>query len=155
MEITNDIKSKVFAQYFGQRLTGNSTVSGLFLDMPVKSDKFKLILKPLSSIIDEDFMELAIVCGYVIGKVNRNDHYIWGDYINNGGVHTGTFRIDTEKTSYKGKITTDSSNGNPRHDIYTCHALNGFQFLQNKGYDLPNYLLSGKTLFEAGLAIYE
>ncbi len=33
--------------------------------------------------------------------------------------------------------------------------LQAFQFLQSKGYDLPHYLLSGKTLQEAGLAIYE
>ena len=29
------------------------------------------------------------------------------------------------------------------------------QFLQSRGYDLPNYLLDGKTLQEAGLAIYD
>lgn len=30
-----------------------------------------------------------------------------------------------------------------------------FQFLQSKGYDLPNWYLGGKTLYEAGLCIYE
>lgn len=31
--------------------------------------------------------------------------------------------------------------------------FNIYQFLQSKGYDLPNYLLDGKTLIESGLAI--
>lgn len=30
-----------------------------------------------------------------------------------------------------------------------------YQYLQSKGYDLPNYYLNGKTLQEVGLAIYE
>jgi len=42
--------------------------------------------------------------------------------------------------------------------VYSVNAATGFQsfqFLQSRGYDLPNYLLGGKTLHEAGLAIYE
>ena len=30
-----------------------------------------------------------------------------------------------------------------------------YQFLQDEGYDLPQYLLGGKTLQESGLAIYQ
>jgi hypothetical protein len=30
-----------------------------------------------------------------------------------------------------------------------------YQYLISKGYDLPNYLLGGKTLHECGLCIYE
>lgn len=34
-------------------------------------------------------------------------------------------------------------------------TLQAVQFLQSKGYDLPQHLLEGKTLHEAGLATYE
>jgi hypothetical protein len=34
-------------------------------------------------------------------------------------------------------------------------AIEIYQFLQNKGYDMPHYLLGIKTLKEVGLAIYE
>lgn len=34
-------------------------------------------------------------------------------------------------------------------------AIETYQFLQSKGYDMPHYLLGGRTLKEAGLAIYK
>jgi len=34
-------------------------------------------------------------------------------------------------------------------------AIEIYQFLQSKGYDMPQYLLGGKTLQDVGLAIYE
>jgi hypothetical protein len=139
MEITNEIKEKIFFQYLGiQFKSGN--VIGRF--KPKTLDYFgysiKIILKPLSSITDEDARVMAVLNGAVFGP---------GD-------------ISFESEGFFGvRIRNDKDGiGNPVKDRFIMWdqlTLPVFQFLQSEGYDLPQYLLGGKTLHEAGLAIYE
>lgn len=132
MEITAEIKAKVFAQYLGQKYTDETaeepeitTVNGetitCFELYPKAMDTAKLILKPLSAISDEDAIEVCNMLETV------NPQFFLDSLNGKGGVYR--------------KHTVDS--------ILT------YQFLQSKGYDLPHYLLDGKTLHEAGLAVYE
>ena len=139
MEITNEIKAKVFAQYLGCDLktqTGKVQLVGIHVDnfkrvfdavvlngnVTHKSEieGVKLILKPLSDITDEDAVEVAKM--------------LWGNKMPN--------LIETIK-----------------HQLFTYSVSDVparcYQLLQSKGYDMPQYLLGGKTLHEAGLAIYE
>lgn len=118
MEIENDTKAKVFAQYLGQQVLWGGTEGVLWsYNLHGASDVVlgaKLILKPLSKITDEDAQDL----GYEDAEIF---------------IATSPWL----KKYHGDKSFWDA------------------QILQSKGYDLPNYLLNGKTLQEAGLAIYE
>ena len=126
MEITNTIKDKVMLPYFGQKVL---VIGG---DV-VMFDKtwnwlhpvFKLKLKPLSSITDEDAIEAI----QLIKVANTSFGFI-------------TKFSPIEKIK---KVLLESK----------VLPFNTGQYLQSKGYDLPSYHLGGKTLFEAGIAIYE
>ncbi len=135
MEITNKIKSKVFAQY----LWGETTHSEYPMLTPSEvnenyknnfkegNEDVKLILKPLSGITDDDAFEVANLLNFK----HRN--------------------IENGKAFVKELIARDSS----VIHFHPLFIMDVYQYLISKGYDLPNYLLGGKTLQEAGLAIYE
>ena len=89
----------------------------------------KLILRPLSEIIDEDAIKVAYMF-----YPNQAESNIQGKELAN---HVREIINDPE--------------ANLSFEWPAC----AFQYLQSKGYDLPHYLLDGKTLHEAGLAIYE
>lgn len=134
MQITNEIKVKVFAQYFGQQFKSNAgsfnfekIQSSGELDFGYTINEVKLILKPISKITDEDAINIAQMC------------YL-GDYPEITGKKIVKGLFEEFKNPYENNPTT----------IVKIH-----QYLQSKGYDLPHYLLGGKTLQEAGLAIYE
>ncbi len=125
MEISNDIKAKVFAQYLGQRLQrgGMMTIELLYACKNAAYntyDDIVLKLKPLSAIADEDAIEVSTM--------------LWGN------------KMPNPMETIKHQLFTYSVSDVPAR----C-----YQLLQSKGYDLPQYLLGGKTLHEAGLAIYE
>lgn len=197
MELTNDIKAKVLAQYLGSWIklaTGLDrtliAVGGIGDEPYIKlrlgeagNKQFvhaellqlstaKLILKPLSAITDEDAIEVAN-----IAMRRHNRHYKPGDV---------TYKILTKQAESEGKIfyievgvcvnaglymrkeykvrlekndvsTCDWVNktGGSNKDYFTPNTFEIFQFLQMQGYDLPQRMLDGKTLHEAGLAIYE
>lgn len=141
MEISNETKAKVFAQYLGQQVKlivkmdsnyfgyneGIYTLAATILDRLNDLCECKLILKPLNKIIDEDVVEWSRQDGKPIGK---ND------------------------SSYMFQSIEEAK----RYLNFYSHPNIGwqsYQYLQSKGYDLPNYLLNGKTLHESGLAIYE
>lgn len=137
MEITNEIKVKVFAQYLGQKLALNNglgiqltlTTETLhyLIDLNEEPNKPKLlILKPLSTITDED------AC--VIVKMRY-------------GINSIDITKEAVISACEGIINLINDGANVQLSI--C------QYLQSKGYDLPQYLLGGKTLKEVGLAIYE
>ncbi len=155
MEITNEIKAKVFAQYLGQKVYSETdfpkrnTLLGVIEDIGVtrwykeeggledsfvighlKGDTF-LLLKPLSSITDEDKIELGQCFNVTTDEFDNTIYKALSDIFINQFLE-------------KGNLT---------YTVYTI--LHAFQLLQSKGYDLPQYLLDGKTLKEAGLAIYE
>lgn len=135
--ITNEIKTKVFAQYLGQQFQtklNDDSVKNYTLDITemfkfynsIGFDNVKLILKPLSSITDEDAIEISKM-------------------------------FLTDGNSLQSKI--EFGKGVAYHyelgSYYTNRPIEIYQFLQSKGYDLSQYLLGNKTLFECGLAIYE
>ncbi len=155
MEVSNKIKATLFAQYMGrpiqyippegQRVKKYSLfrftdwginifyaemywlVSGM-AKFPLK-DRF-LVLKSISAITDEDAIEFCKILY----------PYAWYTH-----------------TADKAKYCIDKLfNSDEDHTVYNFQRIiDGIQFLQSKGYDLPHYLLQGKTLKEAGIAIYE
>lgn len=153
MEIKTKNKFMVIAQYSGQPLeciikTGDHWQQRSFFQevkiegvvvtgksFPysrlVSFSECKLILKPLSAISDEDAIELVKLCGMEPAEIHVMEY---GLEIKGGGK----YRCITNRESDRG---------------YVDYIIG--QFLQSKGYDLPNYLLGEKTLKEAGLAVYE
>ncbi len=142
MEITNEIKAKVFAQYLGQMAKiktpdeceegeegmENVDITGYFISTVSNHDRFHkyfLILNPLSYITDEDAISLYLV-------TTKTTWYAQ--------------MIEVEILASGKDI---AASGGYMNNVFA------YQFLQSKGYDLPNFLLGGKTLQELGLAIYE
>ena len=143
MKITDEIKTKVIAQYIGQRMLSGHYLIGICfgdkeerplllsekqnstqLDWEATFEMDSLLLKPLSSITDEDAIEVAKIEGFIDGK-------------NYSLLLIGLSRI---KSLERNQLDMN---------------WKAYQYLQSKGYDMPNYLLGGKTLQESGLAIYE
>lgn len=140
MEITNEVKLKVALQYYDScnillcyNIENNPVIerfSGKNADLELFEPDFEnkrdlLILKPLSSITDEDAIEVA---------------KYWYSPV--------TYIVSNRDLAIK---KTKEYLENPEVML----PLGAGQFLQSLGYDLPQYLLGGKTLKEAGLAIYE
>lgn len=150
MDITNEIKLKVFAQYLYQKVLFDGKIKGFLhgitnksiFDLIVLEDidnntpiykewnslDTKLILKPLSQISDEDLDE--------VNKLN----------------------IHIELMSKTKEIQRQFQKNNLPLIIIANTKV--YQMLQYKGYDLPNWLLTDsrgiwRTLKECGLAIYE
>ncbi len=146
MEIPKEIKEKVFAQYLGQRwrFQGDKrdhvklylTDINDILNNPEFNDRdIELVLKPISSITDEDALECM--------RILKQYGHPWVRYNIQGIV-----KCVKEWLVFKWDIAF-KYNPSPR-------ILNMFvyEYLKSKGYDLPHYLLDGKTLREAGLASY-
>ena len=178
MEISTEIKAKVISQYLGQTcqtMTRQAQGQGLpfkFLKGVLKeidlgmidgfiglllenetnvtnhtnynTDQCKLILKPLIEITDEDAIEMAKLFGGIEGDVELNRP----TDLTNEDIFFAVqvIQIEPEWASYCTPKKWRNING---------YGTNAYQWLQTKGYDMPHYLLGGKTLHEAGLAIYE
>lgn len=142
MEITSEIKAKVFAQYWNGEvgyfdgtiafppILQKHKVKYLNLNLDFTFEKYKLILKPLSIITDEDAKQISIV-----GLPTQN--YIW--------------------CATSGKDLVNAINNKRCWSFYYKNA-DWFaikQKLIDLGYDVFNSLIENKTLHEAGLAIYE
>jgi hypothetical protein len=159
MEITDEIKAKVFAQYIGQKVKlPDFTIekfNGVFYDKEnwwfsfTHEAKYNLlikycmpILKPISDITDEDAIGVAKMFG-VTKKIKR--HKSKNCYIM---VHRGYDSISfiENDVTYEDGVSVEGD---------VSRRLDVYQYLQSKGYDLPQYLLGNKTLHECGLAIYE
>lgn len=87
---------------------------------------FKLILKPLSEITDKEILQVAKLNGY---------------------------RVDGSYKNYTIEITKGALLGK-RPDVKIVN-VECWQYLTSRGYDLPYFLLGGKTLKQSGIAIYE
>ena len=148
MEITNEIKLKVFAQYLGQKALTNKQSykdpsAGKLSQVDISTNELvtdgeggyylsdtsntKLILKQLSAISDGDAIEVAKIISYRKTNLEHLKEDIFDFFVDDNLIIKSTV------------ISINSS----------------FQYLQSKGYDLPQYLLGGKTLKEVGMAIYE
>lgn len=133
MEISNEIKARVFAQYLGQQFKNHNGVQGMItcfaLSQMLRGEIGMLaILRPLSDITDEDAIEVAR-----IAVMPANPESGWR-------IVKALFVMD-----YTGWI----DNVSHHHIPSIC------QYLIEQGYDLPQRLLGNKTLKEAGLCVYQ
>lgn len=151
MEITDEIICSVFAQYpkapiaiyeegcdpVSHYLEGVDFCNNEIIAERVhwKPKQIKLILKPVSSITDEDALQIAKIIGITEEKDLRDAVEQKNDLIN---ILSSFERNEEAHTS-----------------ISSLDVFFTYQYLQLRGYDLPNYLLERKTLFESGLAIYK
>lgn len=134
MEISNEVKAKIFAQYLGQKILfahQDKWVDGMFCTPSTLNNievgltnhtNLKLILKPnpKSMAFDEE------------------------DYLSFKKIE-----------AISGELLKNATN---KSDFFEKMILNSFlsyQYSISRGIDLPQYFLNGKTLQEAGLAIYE
>lgn len=160
MEISNETKAKVFAPLIGVEFKcitehfklPNKIFYGILLndnneyalclrgENNKRADYYSVnewlpILKPLSAITDEDAIDMVkIICPEA----------------KNVFVSSGIINYDYDFLD----INMDGE-----HDLKdignVCFPPCVYQFLISKGYDLPQYLLNDKTLFESGLCTYE
>ncbi len=129
------IKGRVLGQYLGCKLKrgGLMTIELLYACKNAawnNYDDIILRLKPLSDITDEDAKCLG----------NMDDVHFQYNIVGMWNVKTGDdgfIKLVKERLEEIAKIAS------------------AYQYLQLKGYDLPQYLLDGKTLEQVGLAIYE
>lgn len=146
MEINNETKLYVATQYYGQPFLvcyniENKPViekfefsSGAleFYDPDPVNKRNLLILKPLSALSEMDVLGV-----YKILTTDERHAKLKLEFYGKESI------IETLLESR----STNNWTFNTSNYIY--------QFLQSKGYDLPNVHLDGKTLKEAGLAVYE
>lgn len=159
MEITEEIKFKVALQYYGCKFLvcyniENNPVIETFegknaqLDIyepDLKNKRELLILKPLSGISKSDAYEVARI---LFSKEYTGDDITY----NKDSIYVkikipNTTINNNVKISFDGHLRNMSGYG-------LNNTLQAHQYLQSKGYDLPNYLLGGKTLYECGLCAY-
>jgi hypothetical protein len=156
MEISNEIKAKVISQYLGQTcqtMTRQSQGQGL----PFKFIKGEL--KEIDLGMIDDFIGLLLEnetnvtnhtnyntdqCKLILKPLSAiTDEDVIELYKIMVGDDFDERYIETFKKGEGVKIDNIMKN------------VIAYQWLQSKGYDLPQYLLGGKTLQEAGLAVYE
>lgn len=157
MEIAKEIKLKIFAQYLGQMVyrggTPDEKLVGVTDDSLIYDDgdefnifnDHKLLLRPLTSITDDEAIEMAKLFGCDSLKnakllINRPEDK------NNPDINFSVqvYTLSPEYMSYS--TPKYWSNG---------YGTNEYQWLQTKGFDLPHYLLGGKTLKECDLCYYQ
>lgn len=166
MEITNEVKAKVMAQYLGhwcQTKTRQTQGAGL------PSKYLKGVLKEIDLGMSNSFMGILLEnetdinnhinyntdqCKLILKPLSQmsNEHNIEIGKL----AHYGDVQPSNKEWLLLGKRAITELFINNVHAGYSMRT-NFFihQYLIAKGYDLPNYLLNRKTLHEAGLAIYE
>ncbi len=140
MKILTDIKAKVFAQYLGQKIDNGKILSGSVLtdrffaldESEERYRELKLILKPLSAITEPQLLEIA--------KLYHPDAFNVSFNINTGEL-VWTYMV-MENVKQRAMIPIEDS-------------AKAYQWFLQNGFDTKQILLGGKTLNEAGLAIYE
>ena len=151
--ITEEIKSKVYAQYIGSKMMSGYILAGVqfsdteqrpllltknentsLIDWEANFEMEKLILKSLDTISYEDANELIKLKGYLIP-----------DVLEKNAIYIRCWTYKNINNTFKSLVRIDFNDLN----------LKQGQYLLSKGYDLPQYLLGGKTLKEAELAVYQ
>lgn len=173
MEISNEVKAKVFAQYLGQKvyIGGKKYVLGALTTTDRKNvDLFyacdnvsQMLLRPLSEITDEEIKELVKIflnkepSVFSIERVDKDFIIAQYNLVETPGEKFSqiqmTLVINGERIENVWNYRYPKGTAGSREDH--GHINMCYQYLQSKGYDLPSWYLGGKTLKEAGLAIYE
>ena len=165
--ISNETKAKVIAQYIGQGFVDKYEAYPKYKyvligvcksEYQVDSENVWLALsngneftvegirftsiRPLSAITDEEAIEVAKIFGFENPFIYKRI-YDSRIYISNGKNKLSIWN--------DGEILFDEQPGGYGTPLY----LLAYQYLQSIGIDLPQFLLGGKTLKEAGLALYQ
>ena len=139
-------KAKFFSQYFGQIVLIepdfipfgekliSTQLSGVDLDTLSESDY--LHLKPLSSITDEDALEVSKILGLI-------EPYI--DSTNSDYMIVKELAFKSLQISYTGYICVRKGSV-----LYNVITLIAYDYLRSKGYALPFHDLSVEQLVEYG-----
>jgi len=172
MEITNEIKAKVFAAYLGARV---KTPDHVGVVQHIDYFNYQIGVKYDCLVFTKNSID-----GY-----DKQRNYGKYNIVKQGYSFLGSNDIEFEMPGgcqliLKSLSEISAEDGEELYKIQFCKKpspkllaqyldskifaylfgdgdlkLKSYQFLQSKGYDLPQYLLGGKTLKEAGLAIYE
>lgn len=161
---TLENKAKFFAQYFGQEIAEitkgnythkigsieliNSTVLSLVTSERILKIKYKLKLKPLSKISDEDAIEVAKIVSpsLFLSLGDDNKHYL--EKYNSDWITVKHDRkitsVDIDLDGYVFEYHEDENYTRP------AKSYAGTDFLRSKGYALPYMDLSINDLIEYG-----
>ena len=157
-KLTPELKAKFFAQYWGQKVFKYEMLDKLrskflSLDDDHLSDDDYLILKPLSSISDEDAIEVAKISdvvpdeGLLVERRSRGSVFVYCKY--NDTAHTNKpenlFVIPANDLAFycysdSGKI----------YNVDAERALDMFDLLRSKSYAIPFMGISVEEMIEAG-----
>lgn len=154
-EITPENKAKFFAQYWGQDVLSsdmygdNGTIYSLTMKEDSCNDKW-LLLKPLSSISDEDAIEVAKIACPELFHTRKSGHYIERREFENGWItvkHDINYKsVDIDIDGYI-LVYNESDDGGYDRNPNMVHAID---YLRSKGYALPWMGLTVEEMIEAG-----
>jgi hypothetical protein len=158
--ITNEIKARIFAQYWGQRYTfqtGKLSESPKFTinerAFPLDGEQAFIILKPLSAITDEDLQKIAEIEVHKPNKVtierfepkpNKPDIVV--EIAKNERTHN--IRIFR---GFKEFDDADFINCDYDYDESRQLTIESFQYIQSRGYALGYMEYSVEDLVKAGI----
>lgn len=160
MKNTLENKAKFFAQYWGQdvlfHLSQTWNLFGDFENVIDDNPNCYLLLKPLSSITDEDAIEVAMLLVNwqssmsKLSKINirgriDGDH-VWDELILE---FTGSFNYTVR---YRGGDWLGWINSNGRCEWTLFNHLKVYDYLRSKGYLLPWMGVSTDQILEYGWA---
>lgn len=148
MEITNKIKQTIFAQYVNScKIEMNKFGSDEDVPTGEKSreiEDFDNII--LSILMDEDAFETYEPKLVLKPKSTSENQMAFDeeDYLSFKKIESIT-----------GELLKDAVGKDDFISKMTISSFLSYQYCVSRGIDLPQYFLDGKTLQEAGLAIYE
>lgn len=176
MEITKDIKVKIFAGYLGQKIDAinpllpntsgiiqevnlNGFVKTLRADNDYHTNTIgvcTLMLKPLNKMTDEDAIEVAKIMGFDLKVVVRDDNGCFLficerlSPVSNSKIRCPKHYTDSIDLLEGGKLFWDDNSAQDGSNGNNSEvSLHCYQYLQSKGYALPYMQYSVDDLVEA------
>jgi hypothetical protein len=125
MELTNEIKQKIIYQYFGQKYF------------------YKNEFGTYGGVVGEYHTNEHIRNEFFVLRLKSLSEITNEDAIEVAKIAHFDYRIEPKEFELSGALFSGWN------DIPMA-----YQYLQSKGYDMPQYLIGGKTLKDIGLAVY-
>jgi len=157
IEINSESKAKFFAHYWGFEKIGSDLYGEMmpdpWSDFPNYIKDQYLILKPFSSVTDEEAVEVARIALYDPTIEDWNADEVWtgeGDFI--GSRHS----LEVGMRCWQGLLAIDDQSGliSLHDEEGECQEINSLMYivdhLRSKGYALPWMGLSVDQMVEAG-----
>jgi len=156
-EITPENRAKFFAQYWGQNIfhwkypeysTHENVIDKVSAATVEYANCGSLLLKPLSSISDEDAIEVAKIACPELFHTRKSGHYVDRSQIDWISVkHDYNYKsVDIDIDGYV--LVCDESDGSLyERNPNMVHAID---YLRSKGYALPWMGLTAQEMVEAG-----